>query len=108
MRVTRAERCGTYGCWVIEQSAPPVEEAPGTGGSRLAAAQGWLRGRTDSGLGRLVPLWFRRYFEASRNSASAASTYITLSVLPTALVIVAIFNLAKGDETHSLTASSRT
>ena len=43
-------------------------------------------------------LWFRRYFEASRNSGSAATTYITLSVLPTALVIVAIFNLAKGDE----------
>ena len=71
---------------------------PGTGGSRLAAAQGWLRGRTDSGLGRLVLLWFRRYFESSRNSGSAATTYITLSVLPTALVIVAIFNLAKGDE----------
>ena len=66
--------------------------------SRLAAALGWLRGRADSALGRLVLLWFRRYFEASRKSAAAASTYITLSVLPTALVIVAIFNLAKGDE----------
>jgi membrane protein len=83
---------------VLEQPAPPVQETPGTGGSRLAAAQGWLRDRTDSGLGRLVLLWFRRYFEASRNSGSAATTYITLSVLPTALVIVAIFNLAKGDE----------
>ena len=80
------------------QDAPPAEEAPGTGGSRLAAAQGWLRGRTDSGLGRLALLWSRRYFEASRNSGAAATTYITLSVLPTALVIVAIFNLAKGDE----------
>ena len=80
------------------QQAAGGVEAPGTGGSRLEAAQGWLRGRTDSGLGRLVLLWFRRYFESSRNSGSAATTYITLSVLPTALVIVAIFNLAKGDE----------
>jgi uncharacterized BrkB/YihY/UPF0761 family membrane protein len=45
-----------------------------------------------------VGIWFRRYFEASRNSGAAATTYITLSVLPTALVIIAIFNLAKGDE----------
>ena len=73
-------------------------EAPGTGGSRLGAAQGWLRSRADSSLGRLVLLWFRRYFEASRNSGAAATTYITLSVLPTALVIIAIFNLARGDE----------
>jgi uncharacterized BrkB/YihY/UPF0761 family membrane protein len=76
----------------------PVKESPGTGGSRLAAAEGWLHERTDSGLGQLVVLWSRRYFESSRNSGAAATTYITLSVLPTALVIIAIFNLAKGDE----------
>ena len=81
-----------------EIPAGPVTESPGTGGSRLAAAQGWLHERTDSGLGRLVVLWSRRYFEASRNSGAAATTYITLSVLPTALVIIAIFNLTKGDE----------
>jgi uncharacterized BrkB/YihY/UPF0761 family membrane protein len=80
------------------QDASPVTESPGTGGSRLGAAQGWLHERADSGLGRLVVLWFSRYFEASRNSGAAATTYITLSVLPTALVIIAIFNLAKGDE----------
>jgi len=45
-----------------------------------------------------VLLWFSRYFEASRNSGAAATTYITLSVLPTALVIIAIFNLTTGDE----------
>jgi membrane protein len=73
-------------------------DAAGTGGSRLAAARDWLDGRADTGLARLALLWFRRYFEASRNSGSAATTYITLSVLPTALVIVAIFNLSKGDE----------
>jgi membrane protein len=83
---------------VLSRDAEPVTESPGTGGSRLAAAQGWLRQRADSSLGRLVLLWFRRYFEASRNSGGAATTYITLSVIPTALVIVAIFNLAKGDE----------
>ena len=83
---------------LLSQDAVPVTESPGTGGSRLTAAQGWLRERTDSGLGRLVLLWFQRYFEASRNSGAAATTYVTLSVLPTALVIIAIFNLAKGDE----------
>jgi len=83
---------------LLSQDAGPVTASPGTGGSRLAAAQGWLDERTDSGLGRLVLLWFRRYFEASRNSGAAATTYVTLSVLPTALVIIAIFNLAKGDE----------
>jgi hypothetical protein len=84
---------------VVSDGQPaPLTESPGTGGSRLAAAQGWLHERTDSGLGRLVLLWSRRYFEASRNSGAAATTYVTLSVLPTALVIIAIFNLAKGDE----------
>jgi uncharacterized BrkB/YihY/UPF0761 family membrane protein len=78
------------------EAAP--DESPGTGGSRLAAAQGWLHERADSGLGRLVSLWFSRYFEASRNSGAAATTYITLSVLPTALVIIALFNLGKANE----------
>jgi membrane protein len=83
----------------IPASVPSDQQpAPGTGGSRLGAAQGWLHKRADSSLGRLVGIWFRRYFEASRNSGAAATTYITLSVLPTALVIIAIFNLAKGDE----------
>ena len=83
---------------VPRQDSGPVTASPGTGGSRLAAAQGWLHERADSSLGRLGLLWFRRYFESSRNSGAAATTYITLSVLPTALVIIAIFDLAKGDE----------
>jgi uncharacterized BrkB/YihY/UPF0761 family membrane protein len=83
---------------VASDEQPPPGESPGTGGSRLGAAQGWLHERADSSLGRLVLLWFRRYFEASRNSGAAATTYITLSLLPTALVIIAVFNLAKGDE----------
>jgi uncharacterized BrkB/YihY/UPF0761 family membrane protein len=86
-----------------DSSAPPPNtipgaEASGTGGSRLSATVGWLRGRTDSSIGRLVLLWFRRYFEASRNSGAAAAAYITLSVLPAALVIIGIFNLARGSE----------
>jgi membrane protein len=82
----------------VNQHAEPSADGAGTGGSRLAAVRDWLDGRADTGLARLALLWFRRYFEASRNSGSAATTYITLSVLPTALVIVAIFNLSKGDE----------
>jgi hypothetical protein len=66
--------------------------------SRLAPMVDWLRRRADTSLGRLATIWFRRYFEASRNSGAAASAYITVSVLPTALVIIAFFNLAKGDE----------
>jgi membrane protein len=83
----------------IPASVPSDQQpAPGTGGSRLGAAQGWLQKRADSSLGRLTFLWFRRYFEASRNSGAAAAAYITLSVLPAALVIIGIFNLARGDE----------
>jgi membrane protein len=77
---------------------PPSVEAPGTGGSRLSASVDWLRGRADTSLGRLAFLWFRRYFEASRNSGAAAAAYILLSVLPAALVIIGLFNLANGNE----------
>ena len=73
-------------------------QAPGTGGSRLSAVADWLRSRGDTSLGRFSLLWFRRYFEASRNSGAAAAAYVTLSVLPAALVVIAFFNLARGDE----------
>lgn len=76
----------------------PGGQAPGTGGSRLSAVADWLRSRADTSLGRLSLLWFRRYFEASRNSGAAAAAYVTLSVLPAALVVIAFFNLARGDE----------
>jgi membrane protein len=76
----------------------PGAQAPGTGGSRLSAVADWLRSRADTSLGRLSLLWFRRYFEASRNSGAAAGAYVTLSVLPAALVVIAFFNLARGDE----------
>ena len=79
-------------------TAVPAVEAPGTGGSRLSAARDWLSQRADTRFARLALLWFRRYFEASRNSGAAASAYVTLSVLPAALVVIAFFNLARGDE----------
>jgi membrane protein len=75
-----------------------VTVSTGTGGSRLSSVIAWLRGRTETSLGRLALLWFHRYFEASRNSGAAAAAYITLSVLPAALVIIGLFNLARGDE----------
>jgi membrane protein len=52
--------------------------------------QSWLVGRTDTALGRLGLDWFRRYFEASRNSGCAISIYSALSVLPVALVIASL------------------
>jgi uncharacterized BrkB/YihY/UPF0761 family membrane protein len=66
-------------------------------GGRVAAVQVWLRRRADTGLGRLALAWFQRYFEASRNSGSAATLYSMLSVFPTAMVAVAYFNWAGGD-----------
>ena len=73
-------------------------EPSGTGGGRLAAVLQWLRGRADSSVGRLALLWFRRYLGASRNSGAAASAYFTLSAIPAALVGVAFFNLAAGNQ----------
>src|SRR6478609_3377053 len=78
-------------------SASPAADTSAVGGSRLSGSIHWLRNRADTSLGRLTLLWFRRYFEASRNSGAAASAYITLSAVPTALVIAAAFRQAKGD-----------
>src|SRR4051794_15034437 len=80
----------------VSSENTPAE--PQASSSRLGGSVGWLRTRADTSLGRLTLLWFRRYFEASRNSGAAAASYITLSTLPTSLVIVAFFNRAKGDE----------
>jgi uncharacterized BrkB/YihY/UPF0761 family membrane protein len=69
------------------------------GGGRIAAVQGWLRRRADTGLGRLALAWFQRYFEASRNSGSAATIYSVLSVFPAAMVAIAYFHWSGGDTT---------
>ena len=73
-------------------------EAAGGGDGRLAAVRDWLHGHADRPLARLALLWLRRYLEASRNSGAAASIYFTLSALPTALVVIAFFNLAAKNE----------
>jgi membrane protein len=64
---------------------------------RAAVLLDWLRGRTDTALGRLVLEWFRTYFQASRNSGCAATVYSSLSVLPAALVAVAYFHSSGSD-----------
>jgi uncharacterized BrkB/YihY/UPF0761 family membrane protein len=60
------------------------------GGNRAQAVQEWLRGRADTRIGRLSLQWFRAYFAASRNSGCAITIYSSLSVLPTALVFIAL------------------
>ena len=65
--------------------------------------QDWLRGRADTRLGRLALQWFRAYFAASRNSGCAVTVYSTLSVLPAALVAVALFH-SSGSDTNAFVA----
>lgn len=65
-------------------------------GGRVQRVLGWLRGRSDSPLGRLALQWFRAYFAASRNSGCAIAIYTSLSVLPAALVFIAAL-YAAGD-----------
>ena len=57
----------------------------------------WLYGRTDTKLGRLALQWFQAYFHASRNSGCAVTVYSTLSILPAALVFVAVLHPSGGD-----------
>ncbi len=68
---------------------------------RVGAVQGWLGGRGDTRVGRLAILWFRRYFEASHNSGSAATLYSFLSVVPFVLAVIGLTHAAGGD-TNSL------
>jgi hypothetical protein len=68
-----------------------------TGGSRVAQVLAWLRGRSDTALGRLTLQWFRAYFAASRNSGCAISIYSSLSALPAALVFVTAIYAPSGD-----------
>ncbi len=58
--------------------------------SRVQRLLDWLRRRSDRPFGRLALQWFRAYFAASRNSGCAISIYACLSVLPAALVFVAV------------------
>lgn len=66
-------------------------------GTRVGAIRDWLARQTDSWVGRLSFLWFKRYMQASKNSGASTSTYFVLSVIPTALVAIAFFGEAGGD-----------
>jgi hypothetical protein len=57
---------------------------------RAQSMQDWLQRRADTPIGRLAFQWFRAYFAASRNSGCAVSLYCSLSVLPAALVALAV------------------
>ena len=73
-------------------------EAPRTAPrGRVKSTMAWLGRRGDTRLGRLSLQWFRAYFAASRNSGCAASIYSTLSVLPAALVTIAVIHPSTGD-----------
>jgi hypothetical protein len=64
---------------------------------RVDAVQHWLARRADSRLGRLSLQWFRAYFEASRNSGSAATLYSFLAVVPVVLAAVGLLDAAGAD-----------
>jgi uncharacterized BrkB/YihY/UPF0761 family membrane protein len=64
---------------------------------RVAVVQDWLARRADNPLGRFALAWFRRYFEASRNSGSAATMYLILSVGPLLLAATGLFHAAGRD-----------
>jgi uncharacterized BrkB/YihY/UPF0761 family membrane protein len=66
---------------------------------RARSVQQWLARRSDTPVGRLALLWFRRYFEASQNSGSAATVYTFLSVGPLFLAAAGLFHAAGTDTT---------
>lgn len=71
--------------------AERVSETPGESrGSRVQRIQGWLVKRADTALGRFALDWFRTYFASSRNTGCAITIYSSLSVLPAALVFLAV------------------
>ncbi len=68
-------------------------------GTRVGRIRAWLASQTDSWVGRLSFLWFKRYMQASKNSGASTTAYFMLSVVPTALVAVALFGQSGGDAT---------
>lgn len=64
---------------------------------RAKAAQQWLARRADTPIKHLALRWFRRYFEASQNSACAATLYMFLSVGPLVLAAAGLFHAAGSD-----------
>ena len=68
-----------------------MSKGPGRIGTRVGRIRDWLGRQTGSWIGRLSFLWFRRYMQASKNSGASTTAYFMLSVVPTALVAVALF-----------------
>jgi hypothetical protein len=61
---------------------------------RARSVQHWLGRRADTPVGQLALGWYRRYFESSQNSGSAATLYIFLSVAPMLLAALGLFHAA--------------
>lgn len=74
-----------------------MSKGPGRVGTRVGRIRDWLARQTDSWVGRLSFLWFKRYMEASKNSGASTTAYFMLSVLPTAFAAIALFDKAGGD-----------
>ena len=74
-----------------------MSKGPGRVGTRVGSIRDWLGRQTDSWVGRLSFLWFRRYMQSSKNSGAATAAYFMLSVIPTALVAIAFFDQSGGD-----------
>jgi uncharacterized BrkB/YihY/UPF0761 family membrane protein len=74
-----------------------MSKGPGRIGTRVGSIRNWLGRQTQSWVGRLAFLWFKRYMQASNNSGAATTAYFMLSVVPTALVAIAFFDKAGGD-----------
>ena len=74
-----------------------MSKGPGRVGTRVGRIRDWLARQTDSWVGRLSFLWFKRYMQASKNSGAATTAYFTLSVIPTALAAIALFSQSGGD-----------
>jgi uncharacterized BrkB/YihY/UPF0761 family membrane protein len=74
-----------------------MSKGPGRAGTRVGSIRDWLGRQTDSWVGRLAFLWFKRYMQASKNSGAATTAYFMLSVIPTALVAIAYFDKSGGD-----------
>ena len=86
-----AVRCSTDGFHVRRSYRGRMSRVGAAGLlGRVGAVQGWLSGRGDQRAGRLAILWFRRYFEASHNSGSAATLYSFLSVVPFVLAVIGL------------------
>lgn len=89
----------------ISQTPPEDAETSRTPGfalgNRVRKLQSWLVGRTDTSLGRLALDWFKRYFEASKNSGCAITVYSSLSVLPAALVVASLVHSASDTNAYA-------